>query len=125
MEEFLQFKQVVVENWPAIVQYALMFVAYFLVFLFRAKTNGTKRDLTAIFKDTANAMTQSEAQLEQKIDTDREYMRKELEESKALYDKAVTIISSFDDKISRLEGAMNILVEEATEDGECITSETT
>lgn len=50
MEEF---KSYIVQNWPTIVEYAIMVVAYFLFFLYKAKVSGTRRDLTVMFKEKA------------------------------------------------------------------------
>ena len=55
MEEF---KQYIVQNWPTIVEYAIMVVAYFLFFLYRSKVSGTRRDLTVMFKEKAQEVIQ-------------------------------------------------------------------
>ena len=111
MEEF---KQYIVQNWPTIVEYAIMVVAYFLFFLYRSKVNGAKRDLTVMFKEKAQDITQT-----------RQVMAAELTAAKAQYQAAVNEIAGLRARLNRAEKALvEIITEtEVVDDGEQSTNE--
>ena len=56
MEEL---KELIVNNWSTILEYALMFVAYFLVFLYKSKVGNAETTLRTLFKEKST-MLQSE-----------------------------------------------------------------
>lgn len=100
MEEL---KQIIITHWPTIVQYALMFVAYFLVFLYKSKVNNTKTNLTTLFKDTVAHLSKTETGL-------REDIAVQLELSKAKYQAAVDEIADLKARIETQEKAIDALI---------------
>lgn len=122
MEEFVQY---IVQNWPTIVEYALMVVAYFLFFLYRSKVSGTRRYLTALFKEKAQEVTNTDLKLREDVGQTREIMTTELTEAKAHYQAAVNEIADLRARIHRAEKALvEIIIEtEVVDDGEQSTNE--
>ena len=78
MEEF---KSYIVQNWSTIVEYAIMVVAYFLFFLYKAKVSGTRRDLTIMFKEKAQEVTNTDLKLREDVGQTRKVMADELAEA--------------------------------------------
>lgn len=122
MEEF---KQYIVQNWPTIVEYAIMVVAYFLFFLYRSKVSGTRRDLTVMFKEKAQEVTNTDLKLREDVGQTRQIMATELTEAKAQYKAAVDEIADFKARLNRAEKALvEIITEtEVVDDGEQSTNE--
>lgn len=116
MEEF---KSYIVQNWPTIVEYAIMVVAYFLFFLYRAKVSGTRRDLTVMFKEKAQEVTNTDLKLREDVGQTRKVMADELTEAKRQYQAAVDEIADLKARLNRAEKALIELfvdrVEEITE----------
>lgn len=122
MEEF---KQYIVQNWPTIVEYAIMVVAYFLFFLYRSKVSGTRRDLTVMFKEKAQEVTNTDLKLREDVGQTRQIMATELTEAKAQYKAAVDEIADLKARLNRAEKALvEIITEtEVVDDGEQSTNE--
>lgn len=122
MEEF---KQYIVQNWPTIVEYAIMVVAYFLFFLYRSKVSGTRRDLTVMFKEKAQEVTNTDLKLREDVGQTRQIMATELTEAKAQYKAAVDEIADLKARLNRAEKALvEIITEtEVVDDGEQNTNE--
>lgn len=99
-----QFVEFVRLNWPIIVEYTLMLIAYFLVFLYRAKVKSTKINLTNAFEKKTAEVAET-----------RQALICELTEAKTLYNKAVEEIEMMRKEQIRLELA---LLELAKEDEE-------
>jgi exonuclease VII small subunit len=100
MEELLQTVQT---NWPVIVEYALMFVAYFLVFLYKSKINNTNRDLRTVFKDNVKLLKDAESKL-------RDDVMIQLEQSIKAYNSAISLIADLERRILVQEKTMNALL---------------
>lgn len=112
-----QFKSFVIENWPTILEYVFMFIAYFLIMLYRSKVGTTKRDLSILFKEKTQEITERDKALRTDIDTSQNNMQKELEESKAAYQAAVNKIRTLERNTEKLTEIIAILIaEEVTED---------
>ena len=122
MEEF---KQYIVQNWPTIVEYAIMVVAYFLFFLYRSKVSSTKRDLTVMFKEKAQEVTNTDLKLREDMGQTRQIMVTELTEAKAQYKAAVDEIAGLKARLNRAEKALiEIITEtEVIDDGKPSTNE--
>ena len=103
MEEF---KSYIVQNWPTIVEYAIMVVAYFLFFLYKAKVSGTKRDLTVMFKEKAQEVTNTDLKLREDV---------ELAEAKRQYQAAVDEISDLKARLNRTEKALIEIIADEVE----------
>lgn len=95
MEEIKLF---LIEYWPTILEYALMFVAYFLVFMFRKYTSGTKQNLNLAFGEFKTRFADAENN-----------MRLQLEESQAAYLGAVAKIEKLYARIDALEESVKFL----------------
>ena len=110
MEEF---KSYIVQNWPTIVEYAMMVVAYFLFFLYRAKVSGTRRDLTVMFKEKAQEVMNTDIKLREDVGQTRQIMVNELIEAKRKYQEAVDMIGDLKTRLYRTEKAlMEIITDE-------------
>lgn len=122
MEEF---KQYIVQNWPTIVEYAIMVVAYFLFFLYRSKVSGTRRDLTVMFKEKAQEVTNTDLKLREDVGQTRQIMATELTEAKAQYKAAVDEIADLKARLNRAEKALTEIITETevVDDGEQSTNE--
>ena len=90
-------------NWPTVVQYACMIVAYFLVFLFRGKINATSTNLKQSFKENVAHMKDNEK-------TFRADMRAQVEESKQKYNAAIDKISTLERELQNTRDTINILI---------------
>jgi hypothetical protein len=112
MEEF---KSYIVQNWPTIVEYAIMVVAYFLFFLYRAKVSGTKRDLTVMFKEKAQEVTNTDLKLREDVGQTRKVMSDELAEAKRQYQAAVDEISDLKARLNRAEKALIEIIADEVE----------
>lgn len=112
MEEF---KSCIVQNWPTIVEYAIMVVAYFLVFLYKAKVSGTRRDLTVMFKEKAQEVTNTDLKLRADVGQTRKVMADELAEAKRQYQAAVDEISDLKAQLNRTEKALIEIIADEVE----------
>lgn len=112
MEEF---KSYIVQNWPTIVEYAIMVVAYFLFFLYKAKVSGTKRDLTVMFKEKAQEVTNTDLKLREDVGQTRKVMSDELAEAKRQYQAAVDEISDLKARLNRTEKALIEIIADEVE----------
>ena len=109
MEEFKQF---CITNWPTILEYTLMFLAYFLVFLYRGKVSGTRRDLTLLFKEKSAIITKTDTDLRKDVHDVEEKMKRELVEAKERYNAAVDKIARLEKNLIRLEQVILLLVDD-------------
>lgn len=112
MEEF---KSYIVQNWPTIVEYAIMVVAYFLFFLYKAKVSGTRRDLTVMFKEKAQEVTNTDLKLREDVGQTRQVMADELAEAKRQYQAAVDEISDLKARLTRTEKALIEIIADEVE----------
>ena len=112
MEEF---KSYIVQNWPTIVEYAIMVVAYFLFFLYKAKVSGTRRDLTVMFKEKAQEVTNTDLKLREDVGQTRQVMADELAEAKHQYQAAVDEISDLKARLNRAEKALIEIIADEVE----------
>ena len=112
MEEF---KSYIVQNWPTIVEYAIMVVAYFLFFLYKAKVSGTRRDLTVMFKEKAQEVTNTDLKLREDVGQTRQVMADELAEAKRQYQAAVDEISGLKARLNRAENALIEIIADEVE----------
>lgn len=123
MEQLQQFYEYVQLNWPQIVEYAVMVIAYFLIALFHSKVGSTRRDLTVMFKEKAQEVKNTDVALRNDVDTERKAMQKELAESKAAYKAAVDEIADLKRRLCRAENALTVIIEEVVDDIDVITDE--
>jgi hypothetical protein len=112
MEEF---KSYIVQNWPTIVEYAIMVVAYFLFFLYKAKVSGTRRDLTVMFKEKAQEVTNTDLKLREDVGQTQKVMADELAEAKRQYQAAVDEISDLKARLNRAEKALIEIIADEVE----------
>lgn len=112
MEEF---KSYIVQNWPTIVEYAIMVVAYFLFFLYRAKVSGTRRDLMVMFKEKAQEVTSIDLKLREDVGQTRKVMADELTNAKRQYQAAVDEISGLKARLNRAEKALIEIIADEVE----------
>lgn len=109
MEQLQILKSYFATNLPAILEWVLIFLAYFFVALYKSKVNGAKQNLGTLFKETT-----------ERIDTanfkERTEMQKELAESKEKYAAAVSKIADLEDRVLRTEKVLHALIEEGTTD---------
>lgn len=112
MEEF---KSYIVQNWPTIVEYTSMVVAYFLFFLYRAKVSGTRRDLTVMFKEKAQEVTNTDLKLREDVGQTRQIMADELAEAKRQYQAAVDQIGDLKARLHRAEKALIEIIADEVE----------
>lgn len=111
-----QVKQVLIQYWPQIVDYALTFIAYFLVFLFRSKMSGTRRSLTIAFKQHAETVEVTDKRLNEQMQAQSAEVASELTEAKAKYAEAVNKIADLERRLLIAEKALNSFVEEDSDD---------
>ena len=100
-----QFKETIRLYWPQIVEYALLLLAYFLVFLFRGKVNSSHNDVKTLFKENVNDVIQ------EKI-----VMQKELKSTKQEYEAAIKKIESLERAVLSLTKALHELTDNDTEE---------
>lgn len=117
MEQFIQY---FVENWESILEKALIFVSYFLVFLYRAKVNGTKDNLGTLFKENTTQLLEMDAKLREDMQAEHDIWSKALEDSVAKYESAVSIIKKLQDELMLTKNALAVFLEDIMEvkDGE-------
>lgn len=112
MEEF---KSYIVQNWPTVVEYTMMVVAYFLFFLYRAKVSGTRRDLTVMFKEKAQEVMNTDIKLREDVGQTRQIMVDELTEAKRKYQEAVDAIGGLKIRLDRTEKALIEIIADEVE----------
>lgn len=103
-----QMKTFLVEHWPTIFEYALMFVAYFLVFLYRSKVNNTKQNLSTLFKERVSYIDETDKVL-------RADMREKLTCAESKYIEAVNKIDSLERTLTKTCEALDIMLNEEVE----------
>ena len=98
MQEALQ---IIRDNWQLILEYVLMFIMYFLVFLYNTKIRNTRTTLTSLFKEKVPRA------------------EKALEEAKASYEKAVAERDAMQKELNKYKKAFEIFLdaEEVKDDG--------
>lgn len=101
MEGFLCFVQ---EQWLRIVEWAGIFVSYFLMFFYRGNLLSAKDNLLLAFKQFSARFSDNE-----------KAMQKELDESKGAYFAAVTKIEKLTMRIEALEASVALLSSDDTE----------
>ena len=102
METYLQ---CVAENWPTIIEYAILAVMYFLIELHKYRVTSTKRDLRTLFNEKAAQVTTTDTKL-------REEMRKELTEARNQYRNAVNEIKELKRQVVKCKNAVAELIAE-------------
>lgn len=104
-----QFRAYVQQNWPQIVEYALLFIQYFLIALYNNKVGSTKRCLNVMFKEKAQVVADTDKALRNDINRDREHIKQELEKSKAAYQAAVNEIKDLRVRLQMTEDVLRIM----------------
>ena len=107
-------KQLLIANWPIILEYTLMFLAYFLVFLYRGKVKNTKTNLTLSMKGQKEHFEKVADDLSVRVDN-------ELTESKAKYQAAIDKIETLETNIRILQLALKELLREEVHEDESTT----
>lgn len=110
-----QVEQYIVANYPQIIEWALIFLAYFFVALYRSKAKSTKRNFTTIMKERVEHVDGIDKALRETVQRERDAMQKELEESKKNYQAAIDKIAALEQKATRLENALGAMFEEVTD----------
>lgn len=106
-----QFKEMIIEYWPVILEYAFMALLSFLVFLFKRRVTAIKDTLTSSFKERAAHVDK----IDEALRTD---MSTKLAEAEAKYFAAVNEIEYLTHKLKQAEAALHILIEDTeVEDG--------
>ena len=118
MAHVKQFIDYVQQNWPMILEYMLMFIAYFLVFLYRSKVKTTKRDLTVLFQDKAKEVVNTDKILRDDMNATRGIMEKELAEAKHKYEEAINKISGLESRLCKTEKAFIAMLYDSEVSGE-------
>jgi multidrug resistance efflux pump len=120
MEELKSF---IITNWPTIIEYALMLVAYFLVFLYKSNVSSTKKNIDIAFSQFATRFADNETNNKtildkcityytSALDTCKTDYAAALNESKAAYEAAVNEIAEYKKRTARLEDTLAILLSE-------------
>ena len=120
MEEL---KRLVVTYGPTILEYVLMLLAYFFVFLYRSKVTSTKKNIDLAFSQFATRFADNEANNKtildkciayytSALDTCKTDYAAALNESKAAYEAAVNEIAEYKKRTARLEDTLAILLSE-------------
>ena len=111
----------IAENWVVIcrtiVQGAVMGVAYFLIFLYRSKVTGAKRDLSVMFREKTNEVTTADLRLRADVDYARDVMQQELIEAKTNYQNAINEIADLKRRLTRTEDTVQELIDEEVDYG--------
>lgn len=124
MEGFIQF---VTQNWSRILEYAMVAVCYFLVFLYRAKVGSARRDLKALFRSKSDEVTETDRLLREDVGKMQTQMKKELAEAKSKYRAAVDEICDLKARLIRAEDTLRLMINdemEAEDDGVYTCDET-
>ena len=124
MEGFIQF---VTQNWSRILEYALLAVCYFLVFLYRAKVGSARRDLKALFTSKSEEVTETDRLLREDVGKMQAQMKKDLSEAKNKYKAAVDEICDLKARLNRAEETLRLMINdemEAEDDGVYTCDET-
>ena len=109
MEEL---KQLVITYGPTVLEYALMLLAYFFVFLFRSKVTNTKKNIDLAFSQFAARCAENETNNKTILDKCTADYAIALNESKAAYEAAVNEIAEYKKRTARLEDTLAILLSE-------------
>ena len=89
----------ILKNWSTILEYVLMFLSYFFVFLYRSKIQNTRNNLSIEYKANRTYMSQQIKLAQDKY-----------EEKAAAFDKAVNDIETMKRAIVRHQATLEILV---------------
>lgn len=104
MEEL---KMLIINNWSTILEYALMFVAYFLVFLYKGKVGNTETTLRTLFTENRTAM------------------KAEFDEARVAYTEARKKIVTLEIQLHQTKRALAALIADTeVEDGNLSNDET-
>ena len=95
MDYFILF---VIENWSSILEKAMIFLAYFFVFLYKKKMQNTRTVLTTEYKTNRKAFSDYSDKLEKKY-----------QENYRLFNEKVGEIEEIQRKLARHEQALKIL----------------
>ena len=103
-----EIKSFVVTYWSTITEWALMVIAYFLVFLFRGKMSGTAQNLNLAFTQLKTVFNENTLKA-----------KSQLEESKAKYAEAVGKIEHLERRLAAVDRAICVLLDaDKTEESE-------
>ena len=106
MEELIT---IISTYWPTILQYVMMFLAYFFVFLFKNRVNTTNTNLRTVFKENIANIKKADTEL-------REDVFAQLLESKTSYKAAVDKLAATEMRLAKAEHAIEILLKGDTSD---------
>lgn len=92
-----------------ILYYAAMFLAYFLIFIFKNKVSHTRDNLNMSMTEQLSFVKQTDQGL-------RDLMQGRLLEAETRYKGAVEKVDAFNDRVARVEKMLEIFLEEVEED---------
>lgn len=117
MEEL---KLAIITHSSEILEYALMLLAYFLIFLYRSKINNKSDNLGILFKEKIGKVLEKDEELEHIVSTNSAFMQNQLIEAQKKYTDAVNLIQTLDQRLKRVENALVEIIEdlEVVDDGE-------
>lgn len=117
MEEL---KAAILTHGGEILEYAMMALAYFLIFLYRSKINNKSDNLGLLFKEKMGEVLKKDEELESIVSTNSTFMQNQLVEAQKKYIDAVNLIESLEQRITRTEKALVEIIEEweVIDDGE-------
>ena len=117
MEEL---KAAILTHGGEILEYAMMALAYFLIFLYRSKINDKSDSLGLLFKEKMGEVLKKDEELESIVSTNSTFMQNQLIEAQKKYADAVNLITSFERRLTRTENALIEIIEEleVIDDGE-------
>ena len=109
MEEL---KVAILTHGGEILEYAMMALAYFLIFLYRSKINNKSDNLGLLFKEKMSEVLKGNEELQTIVTNDCAFMQNQLIEAQKKYTDAVNLIESLEQRINRTERALVEIIEE-------------
>lgn len=92
-----------------ILYYVAMFLAYFLIFIFKNKVSHTRDNLNMSMTEQLSFVKQTDQGL-------RDLVQDRLLEAESRYKKAVEKVEAFNDRVVNIERMLEIFLEEVEED---------
>ena len=103
-----EFKNFIIEEWPQIIEYALYFIAYFLIFLYRAKVKKSSGDMRVVVKENTSCVKKLDEELRSTFTAAINIAEEKYMQAKKEYERVIN-------KITNLEKAVRVIIE-GTED---------